>query len=237
MVITYGNKLTDRETFDRMAKKKKTGPTADRYIEETLQLIAEKGGSAQVNLREISRRIGCAHTNAYNYFESREDLLWHAFRLALRQYGNAMTADLNGSLSRQAYFRRMIRNMVDWSIQNPGLHRFISSDPIDTELIPRDIIETVIEMKGWIARVFKILSRNKVDESGLERLVDILLGYLDGEVFNLINGRYLPGEDVSGRVVDNLEILFTLLTAKNHDGLVLAEESTSPGALPGFSKS
>ena len=116
-----------------MTKRKKTGPTADRYIEATLQLIAEKGGSSQVNLREISRRIGCAHTNAYNYFESREDLLWHTFRLVLRHYGKAMSANLNGSLSGHAYFRRLIRNMVEWSLQNPGLHRFISSDPIDPE--------------------------------------------------------------------------------------------------------
>jgi AcrR family transcriptional regulator len=214
-----------------MTKKKKTGPTADRYIEETLQLIAEKGSSSQVNLREISRRIGCAHTNAYNYYESREDLLWHTFRLVLRQYGNAMSANLNGSLSGHAYFRHLIRNMVEWSIQNPGLHRFISSDPIDPEQIPRDIIETVIEMKGWIAKVFKVLAHNRVDDAGLESLVDILLGYLDGEVFNLINGRYLPDEDVAGRVVDNLEVLFGLLTAKHHDGLVLGEESTEPGAL------
>ena len=214
-----------------MTKRIRTGPIADRYIEETLQLIAEKGGSTQVNLREISRRIGCAHTNAYNYFTSREDLLWHAFRLVLRQYGNAMTAGLKGSLTGHAYFRRMIRNMFEWSIKNPGLHRFISSDPIDTEQIPLDIIETVIEMKDWLAKVFKVLAHNKVDENGLERLVDILLGYLDGEVFNLINGRYLPGENVASRVVDNLEVLFTLLTSKNHDGLVLAEESIEPGAL------
>ena len=214
-----------------MTKRKKTGPTADRFIEETLKLIAEKGGSTQVNLREISRRIGCAHTNAYNYFESREDLLWHAFRLVLHQYGSAMSANLNGSLSGHAYFRHLIRNMVEWSIQNPGLHRFISSDPIDPELIPRDIIETVIEMKGWIAQVFKVLARNRVDEDRLESLVNILLGYLDGEVFNLINGRYLPGEDVAGRVVDNLEVLFGFLTSKHHDGLILAEEANKPGVL------
>lgn len=187
-----------------MVKRKRTGPTAERYVEATLKLIAERGGSTQVNLREISRRVGCAHTNAYNYFESREDLFWHALRRVLRQYGDAITADLNGSLSGHDYFRKMLRNMVDWSIQNPGLHRFISSDPLDPEQIPRDIIETVIEMKGWIEQVLRVLSQEKLDEDGLTSLVDILLGYLDGEVFNLINGRFLPGEDVAGRVVENL---------------------------------
>ena len=31
---------------DLMTKRKKTGPTADRYIEETLQLIGVYGGSS-----------------------------------------------------------------------------------------------------------------------------------------------------------------------------------------------
>ena len=214
-----------------MARRKKNGSTAERYIEATLALIAERGGSAQLNLREISRRIGCAHTNAYNYFESREDLMWHAFRKVLQIYGRAMGEGLGGSLSGRAYLRRMIRNMVEWSIQNPGMHRFISSDPIDPEQLPRDIIETVITMKGWIVQVLKVLARDQVDDQELARLVDVMLGYLDGEVSNLINGRVLSGEDVAGRVVDNLEHLFALLTAKDHDGIVLAEKAATPGVL------
>lgn len=214
-----------------MAKKKKSGLTADLYIEATIGLIAEKGGSADVNLREISRRVGCAHTNAYNYFESLEDLLWHALRKVLLQYGDAMYCGLDDSLSPRAYFRRMFRNMVEWSVGNPGLHRFISSDPIDPEQLPRDIIETVIEMKQWIVKTLKALARDRVQGDDLERLVDVTLGYLDGEVFNLINGRVLPGEDIAGRVIDNLERVFTLLTAQDHDGLTLSVEEPEAGGI------
>lgn len=119
-----------------MVKKNRTGPTAERYIEATLTLIAERGGSAQVNLREISRRIGCAHTNVYNYFEDREGRLLHALRRALRQYGDAITTGLDDTLSGQAFLRRMIRNMIEWPIQNPGLHRFISSVPLIPKSFP-----------------------------------------------------------------------------------------------------
>jgi AcrR family transcriptional regulator len=206
-----------------MVKKKRTGLTAERYIETTLELVSEQGGSSQVNLREISRRIGCAHTNAYNYFESREDLLWHALRRVLQQYGNAMTSGLDESESPSVNFRRLMRNMVEWSINNPGLHRFISSDPIKPEEIPQDIIENVSTLKAWISQTLKALADNQIDGEGLRDLVDIMLGYLDGEVFNLINGRVLPGEDIAGRVVNNLERLFSLLTATRHDGIVLSE--------------
>ena len=68
--------------------------TADRFIDETLELIAEKGGSQEVNLREIARRIGCAHTNAYNYFVSFDELLWAAFRRGLKRYGEYLVHDL-----------------------------------------------------------------------------------------------------------------------------------------------
>lgn len=214
-----------------MVKKTKSGPTADRFIETTIEIIAEKGGSADVNLREISRRMGCAHTNAYNYFASREDLLWHALREVLRRYGSAISFGLDDSLSPRASFRRMFRNMVEWSVENPGLHRFISSDPMDPEQIPRDIIDAVIELKHWFAEALKVLARDRVGGDDLERLVDVTLGYLDGEIFNLINGRVLPGEDIAGRVIDNLERVFTLLTARDHDGLTLSDEAPEGGGV------
>ena len=107
-----------------MVVRKRTGPTAERYVETTLELIAERGSSAEVNLREISRRIGCAHTNAYNYFESREDLLWHALRRVVELYCDAVSAGLNDGLSGHAYFRQVFGNMIEWSVENPGLHRF-----------------------------------------------------------------------------------------------------------------
>jgi AcrR family transcriptional regulator len=214
-----------------MVKKKRTGPTFERYIEATLELVAERGGSAQVNLREISRRIGCAHTNVYNYFESREDLLWHAIRRVLLQYADAITFGLDESKSRHTNFLQLMRNMVEWPVQNPGLHRLFSSDPLNPEQIPQDIIDAATIMKEWIAQVLKVLANDRIDGKDLESLVDIMLGYLDGEIFNLINGRVLPGEDIASRVINNLERLFALLTAKNHDGIVLSEQVTKAGTL------
>jgi AcrR family transcriptional regulator len=214
-----------------MVKKNRTGPTSERYIEATLGLVAERGGSTQVNLREISRHIGCAHTNVYNYFESREDLLWHAIRRVIQQYGNAIAFGLDESKTRHSNFRQFMRNMVEWPIQNPGLHRLISSDPLNPEQIPQDIIDTVTVMKQWIAQMFKSLANDQIEGKDLADLVDIMLGYLDGEIFNLINGRVLPGEDIAGRVVNNLERLFALLTAKKHDGIVISEQGRKAGTL------
>ena len=138
-----------------MVKRKRTGPLAERYVEETLALIAERGSSNEVNVREISRRIGCAHTNVYNYFGGREELLWAAFHQALLLYAESLTHGLDASLSGHAYFRRLMGNMVEWPLENPGLHRFISSDPLDPEQIPKDILETVEDFFEGIKEFLK----------------------------------------------------------------------------------
>jgi AcrR family transcriptional regulator len=214
-----------------MTKRRTRGPTAERYVDATLALIAESGSSTGINLREISRRIGCAHTNAYNYFSSRDDLMWAAFRKTLRIFATAITKNLDDTLSGRAYFRQLFRNMIDWPLENHGLHRFISCDPLDPEQIPQDIIDTVFAIKRWLFETLRTLCGGRMSGDQVARLGDILLAYMDGEVLNLINGRVLPGEDIAGRVLDNLERMFTLLTATNSDGIVLETAHADPGAM------
>lgn len=193
-----------------MVKRTRSGATAERYVEETLALIAEKGGSQDVNLREISRRIGCAHTNVYNYFASFDELLWTAFRRVLRSYGDAMARGLDGSLPPIDYFRQLVTNLARFPQENPGLYRFIGSDPF--EQIPEDILEEVTQLKAWMLETFKAVSEGRLSEKEAEEFCNITYGYIDGETFNLINGRVVPGEDIPSRVVENAVRLFKVLT-------------------------
>ena len=214
-----------------MVRKKRTGELRDRYIEETLDLIAEKGGSMDVNLREISRRIGCAHTNAYNYFESFDDLLWEAYRSGLRMYGDFIIRGLSDDLSGHEYFEGLMRNMFEFGLENPGLHRFISSDPFSPEDIPEDIIECVIGMKAYFNEAVFTMCLGRVPREEADTIGDILLGYMDGELFNIINGRVLPNEEAEERVLGNLATLFTLLTSRTNDGIVLERDAVEGGGL------
>jgi len=52
--------------------------TKEQIIETALDLLKDKSDIRSVNLREIARVLGCAHTNLYNYFPSFNDLLWEA---------------------------------------------------------------------------------------------------------------------------------------------------------------
>ena len=78
---------------------KQSNKTADKFIEETLKLIVEKNGSKNVNLREISKRIGCAHTNAYNYFNGFQGLMWATYERALKIYADAIANGLDSKMS------------------------------------------------------------------------------------------------------------------------------------------
>ena len=159
--------------------------TAERFVEATLELIAERGGSQDVNLREISRRVGCAHTNVYNYYDSFDDLLWEAFRRTLVDYAAAIVDGLDDSMTRLDYFQRLVGNLATYPQEHPGLYRFIGSDPIDIDAIPADILDTVSRVKGWLFAAFRTASGPRISGTDADDFCNITYGYIDGETFNL----------------------------------------------------
>jgi AcrR family transcriptional regulator len=184
---------------------------AERFIETTLDLIAEEGGSYNVNLREISRRIGCAHTNVYNYFGGYQDLLWAAFRRTLTIYGAWLTSDLDDSLAPHQCLQRVLENLATFPQAHPGLYRFIASDPLPTESIPEDVLLTVSRMKQWLSETLGAVAESPISSDDTAAIADIVLAYVDGETLNLINRRVVPGEDVPRRIVDNALRIYGLL--------------------------
>ena len=195
-----------------------TRVTAERFIDTMLALIVESGGSQDVNLRQIARRIGCAHTNCYNYFASYEHLRWAAFRRALRLYGEYLVHDLDDSLAPHDFLHKLVTNLATYPEENQGLYRFIASDPIDLETIPEDILASVSAMKTWLFAVMEVAYAPDLSATAAERTANIVLAYIDGETLNLINGRVVPGEDVKGRVVENAMLLIKELGATAANG-------------------
>ena len=183
---------------------------AETLVAHTIDLIAEKAGSQDVNMREVARRAGFAHTNVYNYFPSFDELLWEAFRRVLTIYGTHLEDGLVSGEPASGYLRRLIENIVSFPIENAGLYRFIGSDPLGPGF-PDDILETVAGMKEWLLAAFRACAR-EVQPSVAEESCNIIYAYIDGETFNLINERVVPGEDIAGRVVTNALRLYDLLT-------------------------
>ena len=203
-----------------------------RYIDTTLELIAEEGGSQSVNLRAISRRMGCAHTNAYNYFDSLGDLRWAAFARGLRVYGEFLIRDLDRGLTPAEFLRRVVFNLASFPLESPGIYRFIASDPIDLETIPDEILRTVIGMKRWFVTVVESAASPAADPARVREAAEIVLAYIDGETLNLINGRVIPDEDLRSRIVPNAMRLFELLAGGTGAGLRDPARQLSPPPEP-----
>ncbi len=200
---------------------KKDHETARKFIDETLKLIVEKGGSTDVNLREISKRIGCAHTSAYNYFENYQDLMWSAFEEALKMYAHAITHNLHNRMNGYEYYTCLINNLIHFGLEHPGLYRFISTDPINAKELPDHIITMVVAMKKYVIDVIATLSMGKIDNTEVLNLTDILIAYIDGETTAIVTDRFLPGEDIYTRILSNCIRIFTLFTSTSSNGIDL----------------
>ena len=215
-----------------MSKSLKRGTSADRFVETTLELIVEAGGSGTVNLRQISRRMGCAHTNAYNYFASYQDLLWAAFGRTLTIYGDWLTKDLDDSLPPDEYLRRLIVGLATFPQTHPGLYRFIASDRMPIDDIPGDILDTVSHMKQWLSATLGSVSGVAMNAQSAATIADIVLAYVDGETLNLINQRVIPGEDAHGRIEDNAMRIYRLLVLDATNTAPSGREATPRSPYP-----
>ena len=202
--------------------------TRDRFIQTALEAIADEGGSLDVNLRQIARRMGCAHTNVYNYFDSFGDLLWAAFRRGLQTYAERLIRGLDVSLDAREYLRRVIANLAAFPQEQPGLYRFIGSDPLVIDEVPEDVMVQVTQMKRWLAMACEAAAGPGVDPDGAREAADIMLAYIDGETLNIINGRVVPDEDPAARVEANAMRIFGLLTGSARAGLGQASRLQPP---------
>lgn len=194
-----------------MVVKKRSGATAERFVEVTLEMIEEQGGSQHVNLREVARRVGCAHTNVYNYFDGVPGLLWEAMRRAVVVWAHSLANGLHDDLAPLDYFRKMIANYVAFPQEHAGLYRFVVLDPVNDGKYPDEIIQTVTALKDWLTDVI-VACAPGTSRQDAEDACFIIDGYLTGESASLMTGRVLPGDDLAGRMIENAERLFILLT-------------------------
>ncbi len=153
-------------------------------IKVTLELIEEKGGIKDVNLRLIARRIGCAHTNLYNYYESLDEILWEALGQALTE----MMSYSDKEFGEDCEFYSLISKHIEFSMKHPGWYRLIWLEDIGGE--PSEEIAEILRKPGekFVKEVMKARSDELAqEEAGI--IADIIHGYLHGALCKWINKR------------------------------------------------
>lgn len=188
--------------------------TEQRLVAATLDLIVRNGGCRGVNLRQIAARARCAHTNAYNYFDSLEELFWAALLQALEFQFAATERVLRTPAAAKAPLPALLANQVAFAQKNPGIYRLFWLEPISGEPPPA-VLQRLDEMRQiWVRHVADRLAALK-STTDPKWAAQIIHGYFHGEVCKLVGRHaFLPqSADDRERIVANTLALVDLVAA------------------------
>ncbi|MFV0518589.1 MAG: TetR/AcrR family transcriptional regulator [Aminipila sp.] len=175
-----------------MEKKKKI--TKEQIINTALDLMRDKNELRTVNMREIARTLGCAHTNIYNYFPSYTDLLWETHTAILEVFMNTLEEKLSAVTTAEIKLRYFFDTFVQMYLNNQGWFRLVWLEYIGVDR-PTSNIETTakvhLALNHIIVNILSELNGFVPDDAVVNRVVHNAHCYIIGEVSNYISGRGL----------------------------------------------
>lgn len=213
-----------------MRKKKLENAMYTKFVDAMLSLILEKGGLKEVNLRMVSKQVGCAHTNAYNYFENFDALIFAAYDSVLIHYGRAVSKDLDALQDANLLFIQFIDNIVSFATEYPGYYRFIGSDDFNIAQLPLKTIQKAFQMRTMFQDIFYLTVQQDIPRETSDAYANIIMAYMDGELYTIINKRAFPDEEIAERIIKNIKKLIELFVLDT--GRVLSFESPKPLVSP-----
>lgn len=183
-----------------MEKKKKI--TKEQIISTALDLMRDKNELRTVNMREIARTLGCAHTNIYNYFPSYTDLLWETHTAILEVFMNTLEEKLLAVTTAEIRLRYFFDTFVQMYLDNQGWFRLLWLEYIGVDR-PSSNIETTtkvhLALNHIIINIWSELNSFVPDDAIVNRVVHNTHCYIIGEVSNYISGRGLIENEVELR--------------------------------------
>ena len=172
--------------------------TKEQIAETALELMRNKSDLRGLNLREIARTLGCAHTNLYNYFPSYNDLLWETHAATQEIFIDMLTKKLDTATTAELRLSYFFKAFVDMYMDNKGWFRLVWHEYIEGDRPQRDIEVTDTTNKMLTARIadiWKELSGEYPDLATVRRVLHNTHCYIVGEVSNYILGRGLINND------------------------------------------
>lgn len=180
-----------------MGKQRKyTSAGKELFVSALLEMLDSGTGLRELNLRKVARRIGCAHTNAYNYVASWEELIWWALKEALERM---IAPTLEGE-------KDPFEASVDFALNHPGWYRLIWLEPL-SEPPPQEVLDYLPEPANLFTRELQrmlVAYRGKEPEiwaDPLEQKARILHAYLHGELSSICSGRSMEDSAKSRQMI------------------------------------
>ena len=185
-----------------MVKRKQGESTGrDEFVEAVLEMLDEGVQLYALNLRQVARRVGCAHTNAYNYFSSFSEMLWWALREALERLMSS-TGRNNTDL---------IDVYIDFALEHPAWFRLIWLDTLGGSP-PREVADFLSEPSdlflSWLAGKLNLPK----DDEHVVRGARMLNSFLHGELVAFTTGRLEHStSEFREQLISNTDMLYELL--------------------------
>ncbi|MBV7271490.1 TetR/AcrR family transcriptional regulator [Clostridium sp. PL3] len=174
----------------------------EQIIETALDLIKTNQDIRSINLREIARALGCAHTNIYNYYPSLVDLLWD-LHVAIQE---SFIVDLSSRLEKvqesELKLYCFFESVINVYLIHTGWFRLVWVDYIGTDRPESNKIATqknVDELVEILIDICFHLYQTKPDKEKIMRIFHNVHCYIVGELSNFINGRQFYQDEISLR--------------------------------------
>jgi len=206
-VITAGNltgiggKMDSRKTITR-----------EMIVETAAGMIEENCGIRNVTLREIAKRLGCAHTNLYNYFSGLSEIYWEVAGWILTQLiADARLRELREKIPEGNIFS-MLSQFVDFSIDHPGWYQFLWLESLVGEPSPH-VVEVLQSPTDYIGEAVRKTAGMKVPDESVKQIGDIMFNYTYGEISTWIHQRSAGDsrEALQKRIDTNLHLIYSLM--------------------------
>ena len=175
-------------------------------------LLEENGGIKSVTLREIAKRLGCAHTNLYNYFGSLTEIYWEVAGWILSRMISELKAKEHRDGVPEGDVFRLLSHFADFSIDHPGWYQFLWLEALVGEP-SQHVIEILKRPADYICDSVRTTAGVKLPEEKVIQIGDIMFSYTYGEISTWIHHRTSNDSRAvfQKRIDTNLHLIYSLM--------------------------
>ena len=185
----------------------------DQIIETALQLMKDKKDLRSLNLREIARSLGCAHTNIYNYFPSYEDLLWEVHITLKDIFFYLITDDMKKANNPKERLQCFFASFVNMYLDNTGWFRLAWQEYIGDTIPERNILheEKISNKIGvYVYQICMDSHGDFISRKRCEKSLHIAHCYIIGEISGYISNANYDTETIKEKITQGALEVFLL---------------------------
>ena len=207
------------------------GITKEQILDATLDMLRDNEDVRSVNMRQVAKHLGCAHTNLYNYYTNYDQILWDAIDLIylrlyyniIENYDNVETMDI----SLQFYFLRIVQFFLD----NKGWFKLVWQEPLTLDehhsgAANYNEITTLVH--NMLANTMKQKYGSAITREDIKSILHTVHCYLYGELILFMSNRSSVKDEIDFEhyVLDKCNKLLEVLTPQKKDTRAKIEKLT-----------